>query len=176
MSEFKKTYEGGLFFLTCTVIDWLDVFTRSEYSDILVNNLKYCQEQKGLELFSYVIMPNHFHMVASRTTGEMSHLLRDLKSYTAKQVIQMIEENPRESRKKWLLQQFRFYAKFKQTHKEYTFWQSSNYPVDITDARIVKQKIEYIHQNPVRAGYVDEPEHWRYSSAYPLSTLRVLEI
>ena len=90
MSEYRKTYEGGLFFLTCTVVDWLDLFTRTEDADVLLNNLKYCQEHKGLELYVYVIIPNHIHLVASRASGEMSHLLRDFKSFSTKQIIQLM--------------------------------------------------------------------------------------
>ncbi|AHM59888.1 transposase [Flammeovirgaceae bacterium 311] len=175
MSEYRKTYEGGLFFITCTVVDWLDVFTRTEYADELLNNLKYCQQHKGLELFAYVVMPNHIHMVASRAAGQMGDLLRDFKSFTAKRIILQIRDNPQESRKEWLLQQFSYHGRHQQHHKEYLFWQKTNYPVDITDAGMLEQKIEYIHQNPVRAGYVDEPQHWRYSSAYPLSAVKVLD-
>lgn len=176
MSEYRKTYEGGLFFITCTVVDWLDVFTRTEYADELIKNLQYCQQHKKLELYAYVVMPNHFHMVVSRAEGEMGALLRDFKSFAAKRIIQMIEESPKESRREWLLQQFRFHARHHQNHKDFLFWQKSNHPIEILDGVMLQQKIAYIHQNPVRAGYVDEAEHWRYSSAYLLSPVKVMEV
>jgi REP element-mobilizing transposase RayT len=176
MSEYRKTYEGGLFFLTFSVVGWLDVFTRSEYSDILTKNLNYSTRHKSLKLFAYVIMPSHMHLVVRRTEGKMGDWLRDYKSYCAKEIISAIQDNPQESRKETLLYMFRYFAKVQKQNKEFMFWQKTSYPVDITSAAIRKQKVDYIHQNPVRAGYVDEPQHWRYSSAYPLQEVKLSEI
>ena len=175
MSEYRKTYEGGLFFLTLSVVSWLDVFTRSEYSDIIIKNLGYSIQHKDLEIYAYVIMPSHIHLIAGRREGKIGDWLRDFKSFTAKEIIRDIQENPQESRKETLLYMFRYFAKVKKQNKEFLFWQKTNYPVDITSAAILHQKMEYIHQNPVRAGYVDEPNYWRYSSAYPLQQVKLSE-
>ncbi|MBS1568102.1 MAG: transposase, partial [Bacteroidetes bacterium] len=87
MSEIRKAnVEGATYFVTFTVVGWVDVFTRKELADELVRNIRYCQEHKGMELFAYVIMSNHVHFVLRRREGLLADLLRDFKSFTAKQL------------------------------------------------------------------------------------------
>lgn len=93
MSDKYKTEEGKLYYVTLTVVGWIDVFTRKEYVYELMKNIKYCQQNKGLEIYAYVIMSNHFHMIASAKEGKLNLLLGNLKSYTAKQFIKQIEQN-----------------------------------------------------------------------------------
>ncbi len=94
MSEKRKTIEDQLYYVTLTVVGWIDVFTRKEYVYEIINNLKYCQQNKGLEIYAYVIMSNHIHLIARMNNGsKLGELLRDFKSYTAKQIIKMIEDN-----------------------------------------------------------------------------------
>ena len=90
-------------FVTFTVHQWVDVFTRNEYKDILLESLRFCQERKGLEIYAWVIMTNHIHLIISSREGNLSDIIRDFKKYTSTQVIKAIEQNLRESRKKWLL-------------------------------------------------------------------------
>lgn len=175
MSRRYKTYEGGLFFVTLTVVGWIDVFTRREYCDCLVQNLKYCQEKKGLQLYAYCIMSSHVHLIAAAETGLLSFLLRDFKSYTAKQLLQIITNNPEESRKEWLLYLFRHFAK-STANTQNQFWQHHNHPVDLTSNNLIDQKVNYIHQNPVKSGLVNEPQDYFYSSANPLSPLKILPL
>jgi putative transposase len=175
MSRRYKTYEGGLFFVTLTVVGWIDVFTRREYCDCLVQNLKYCQEKKGLQLYAYCIMSSHVHLVAAAETGLLNFLLRDFKSYTAKQLLQQIADNPQESRKEWLLFLFRHFAKNKANTLN-QFWQHHNHPIDLTSHTMIDQKVEYIHRNPVVTGLVNEPQDYSYSSANPLSPLKILPL
>src|SRR5690349_16030968 len=98
--------QDKLHFLTLQVVDWVDVFTRQKYRDILIENLKYCQENKGLEIYAYVIMSNHVHLLVKSEKEELSNLLRDFKSYTSKKIIEEIN-NCNESRKEWMLQIFK---------------------------------------------------------------------
>ncbi|QMU30827.1 REP-associated tyrosine transposase [Adhaeribacter radiodurans] len=176
MSRAYKTYEGGLFFVTLTVVGWIDVFTRSEYCDTLVQNLKYCQEKKGLQLYAYCIMSSHVHLIAAAETGTLSDILQDFKSYTAKQLLQQIQDNPQESRKDWLLFLFRHFARKNNHNIEFQFWQHHNHPIDLVNNKLVEQKVNYIHQNPVIAGLVNEPQAFTFSSANPLSPLTVLPV
>lgn len=90
-------------FITCTVHQWVDVFTRAEYVNILLDSIRYCQKHKGLEVHSWVIMSNHFHMVLSSRKSNLSDIIRDLKKYTSKKIYEAIKQNPAESRKKWML-------------------------------------------------------------------------
>ena len=176
MSEYRKTYPGGLFFVTLSVVGWIDVFERECYKEILADNLIHCQKNEGLELFAYVIMSSHLHMIASRGDDDLGELLGRFKSYTAKKILKLIEENPEESRKDWLLHLFRYFAKHKKQYDNYHFWQYTNHPVELFTAEVIDQKVDYIHQNPVSAGIVTEPQFYKWSSACPDSPVRVLEL
>lgn len=90
-------------FVTFTVIDWIDVFTRPIYKDYIIENLEYCRKNKGLEIFSYVIMPNHLHLILRSKEKPLSDTIRDFKTYTSKELFKLIKENPKESRKEWMI-------------------------------------------------------------------------
>ena len=176
MSELRKANFDGLFFVTLTVVGWVDVFSRSCYTDILVKNLQFCQQHKGLELYAYVMMTNHLHLVVAQREGRLNDVLGHYKSYTAKEILKAIGENDKESRKDWLLHMFHFHARFSKQYYQYHFWQSTNHPTLIVGQTMLMQKFNYLHDNPVRAGYVTNPAHWYYSSASPMSPLKVLEL
>lgn len=176
MSEYRKTTPDELYFVTLTVAGWVDVFSREEYKNILIENLKYCQEKFNLEIFAYVIMTNHLHMVARRQDGELTELLGRLKSYTAKKIIEEIEKNPQESRKEWLLNVFEHFAKTNTQYSRYHVWSYTNHPLHLHSAKVIDQKVDYIHQNPVRAGIATKPEYYIYSSACTDSPLKVSEL
>jgi putative transposase len=177
MSELRKTYSGGLFYLTFTVVGWADVFTRNIYTDELIKNLQFCQEQKGLEIYAYVVMTNHIHLIASRKDELLfSDLIRDFKSFSAKRFFELILQNPQESRKEWMEMIFKYHGKGTKQNKEFSFWQKTSHPVALWSVEVTKQKEAYIHQNPVRAGFVSEPQDWRLSSASPNSPIKVLSL
>ena len=174
MSEKRKTIEGKLYYVTITVVGWIDVFTRKEYVYEIVKNLIYCQQNKGLEIYAYVIMSNHLHLIAKTNDGTLGELLRDFKSYTAKQIIKLVEDNQQESRQEWLMYMFNYFGKGK--HQDFQFWQHTNHPIELYNAEVIKQKINYIHNNPVKCGFVACPEHYLYSSANEFSEIKVLSI
>lgn len=176
MSELRKANYDAVFFITLTVVGWVDVFTRKQCCEELLKNMAYCQQHKGLELYAYVIMSNHMHWVAGQKEGRLNHLLRDFKSYTAKQILAMIYDNPGESRRDWMKVVFQYHAKFQRQNAENMFWQKTNHPIDCFNSKVLRQKIDYVHMNPVRAGLVSEPWHWRYSSANPGSSLVMMDI
>ncbi|MEJ8757311.1 transposase [Pontibacter sp. H259] len=176
MSEKYKIYPGGTFFLTLSVVGWIDVFTRREYADELVDNLNYCSGHKGLKIYSYCIMPSHLHMICSTENLKLSDVLRDFKSYSAKRILSLIETNPTESRKEWLLYLFRFFKQSIRHNKDYQFWQQHNHPIDLTDAKNFQQKVEYIEQNPVVAGLVTEATYYTFSSANPDNAVILAEV
>jgi REP element-mobilizing transposase RayT len=156
---YKITDQQGLHFVTATVVQWVDVFTRTDYCNILLDSLRFCQEKKGLNIFGWVIMTNHLHMIVScRQDFELSDTLRDFKKFTASKVVEAIERNPKESRKSWLLWLLKGKGNI-------TFWQEGNHPEEIRTMDFFRQKINYIHQNPVRATIVDKEEEYIYSSA-----------
>jgi putative transposase len=156
---YKINDQQGLHFVTATVVQWVDVFTRSAYSDIVLDSLRFCQNKKGLQIYGWVIMSNHLHMICNCRDGfDLSDTLRDFKKYTSTAIVNAIENNAGESRKDWLLWLLR-------QNGEIQFWQPGNHPEEIRSADFFRQKLNYIHQNPVRAGIVVKEEEYRYSSA-----------
>ncbi len=174
MSEFRKAnIPHATYFVTLTVVGWIDIFTRKDYTDEIIKNLKYCQENKDLEIFAYVVMPSHIHLVCRRNKGLLNDLLRDFKSYTAKEILKKVQLHPQESRREWLLYMFKFFANRYAQNAEFMFWQKTNYPIELYSSAIIQQKIDYIHNNPVEAGIVTEANYYQYSSACGVSPLKV---
>lgn len=98
-------------FVTFSVVGWIDVFSREQYKELFVDSLKYCQANKGLILHAWVVMTNHVHLIISRNSNKLEHIVRDLKKYTSKQIIKAIQDNNAESRKEWMLNIFNYTGK-----------------------------------------------------------------
>ena len=161
----NRTHPGYLYYLTLTVVDWVDIFTRPAYKHILLNSLRHCQQEKGLELYAWCLMTNHLHLIASAREGNnLADILRDFKKFTSKAIVKAIREEP-ESRRIWLLDRFAFAGSLDPKIKQSKFWQEGNEAKEIHSNDFLDQKLNYIHQNPVRAEIVSEPEHYLYSSA-----------
>jgi hypothetical protein len=116
-------------------------------------------------------------MVAAREPDkDLTELLGRFKSFTAKKILNEIKENSQESRREWLLKLFEYFARENKQYDKYPFWQYTNQPTLLYSADVIKQKINYIHQNPVRAGLVNDAANYIYSSACLDSPLKVLDI
>lgn len=161
---YKIRDQFGFFFITFTVVEWIDLFSRKLYMDILVKNMQHCRMRKELSVGAYVIMTNHMHVIWQSKSGKLSDTLRDYKSFCTKELINAIENNP-ESRKDWLLRAFEFHAKGTNQNKDYKIWTGNNHPEQIYTEEFLRTKLDYIHNNPVRAGWVAKPENYLYSSA-----------
>lgn len=157
--RYKIIDEDGIHFITSTIVEWLPVFTNEVYFQILIDSMKYCIQNKAFKLFAYVILENHFHCIASAL--HLSETISSMKKFTALKILEQLEKDG----KYWLLNQFSFYNKRYKTKSRHQVWQEGIHPVLISSMDMLRQKVEYIHHNPVRRGYVDLPEHWRYSSA-----------
>lgn len=155
----------GVYFVSFATVYWIDIFTRETYFKILEDSVKYCRKEKGMELFAYCFMPNHIHLIFRDANENPASLLRDFKKHTSKQILKAIEENPKESRKEWLLWMFRRAGEKSANISTYKFWQHHNQPIELWSTPVIKQKLEYIHNNPVTAGFVSQPTQWKYSSA-----------
>jgi REP element-mobilizing transposase RayT len=94
--------QNAAYFITLQIVEWVDVFTRDNQKRLIIDNLRYCQKNKGLEIFSFVIMTNHLHMIARSNKGELSSLIRDFKSFTSKEMLKLIDSET-ESRRVWML-------------------------------------------------------------------------
>ena len=156
--------QDKLHFVTLQVVEWVDIFTRQKYRDIIITNLEYCQKNKGLEIFAWVIMSNHIHLLIKSENAELSDILRDFKSYTSKKIIAEID-SCNESRREWMLKIFKDAAFKHKRNSEYQFWTHENHAEYIYSNKFIEQKLDYIHNNPVRAGIVEKPEEYKYSSA-----------
>jgi len=130
------------------------------YVDILLDSFQYCRKNKGLKLWAYVVMTNHVHVIVSHGGGALSDTLRDFKRYTATHILDAIRDNKHESRRTWMLNQFAFAAKKHRRNSQYQFWRHDNHAIELESHKFIMQKMAYIHDNPVRAGYVEEAEHW----------------
>ncbi|WP_028296677.1 REP-associated tyrosine transposase [Olivibacter sitiensis] len=163
---YKIRNQFAVHFITFAVVEWVDVFTRKLYVDILVENLKYCQKKKGLNIHAWCIMPNHVHLIASsKAPFRLSDILRDFKKFTANKIIEAIQMNTNESRRNWMLWIFESNGKRNNRNEHYQFWQQGNHPIECHDMEILGTRMKYLHQNPVRAGIVRSEEDYLYSSA-----------
>jgi len=146
-------------FLTCTVVNWLPLFSDRANAQILLDSLAWLQQENRMRLYGYVIMENHIHLVAGG--DELSGALASFKSFTARRLIDRLKEQGAEDRLKQLV----FYKEAHKRDREHQVWQEGSHPQAIQGEEMMRQKLDYLHYNPVRRGYVDTPEHWRYSSA-----------
>ncbi|MBF4507802.1 transposase [Flavobacterium sp. JLP] len=151
-------------FLTPTVVDWIDIFSRKVYRDIVIECLDYCIKNKGMILYGYVIMTNHIHLIVQSEDGKLSDLIRDFKKFIAKNILEKIQNNP-ESRKEWMLERFKLASEKHQRNKNFQFWQYGNHAEEIYTADFMWSKLHYIQLNPVRSGIVAKASDYIYSSA-----------
>ena len=151
-------------FFTITVVDWVDVFSRKNFRDVVLECLNFCIKNKGMILYSYVIMTNHIHLIIQSEDAKLSDLIRDFKKFTAKTILDKIQTEP-ESRRDWMLERFKLATETHSRNKNYQFWQLSNHAEEIYSEKFMWSKIDYIHFNPVRAGIVSSPQDYIYSSA-----------
>jgi putative transposase len=181
MSEaggYKIRNQNAVHFITFAVVEWIDVFTRRYYNHIVVDSLRYCQKQKGLNIHAWVIMSNHVHFILSAREGfKLSNILRDFKKHTSTEVIRAIESNKFESRKDWMLGIFRTTGTNNIRNVVYQFWRQDNKPIELATNKMIDQRLEYVHNNPVEAGIVERAEDFLYSSARDYAEIKgLLEI
>ena len=146
-------------FLTCTINNWLPLFTRPATVQIVLDAFVWRQQHKNLKVYAYVILENHLHCILQ--VDDLRQQIHDFKSYTAKAIIAYLAQHNVQK----ILQLLKFFKKAHKADSIYQVWEEGSHPQLISDHEMLLQKIEYIHQNPVKRGYVDKAEHWRYSSA-----------
>lgn len=162
----KISNPQGIYFATFTVIHWIDLFTRPEYCDILLNSLRHCQENKGLVVCAFVIMSSHMHLIVSSKEGgePLSDIIRGFKKYTSKKLVEAVKTIP-ESRREWLLRAFEKAGERNSNNSKHQVWIQDNHPVELVTLKFVKQKLDYIHLNPVKARIVFDAADYVNSSA-----------
>jgi putative transposase len=179
LGGYKIRNKEGVHFITFAVVGWVDVFTRKEYRDIVIESLKYCQREKGLILYAWCIMSNHVHLIISARENNLSDILGDFKKFTSKQILKSIQDHPQESRKEWMLELFLEAGSKNSRNKTFQFWRQDNQPKELITEWFSIQKLDYIHNNPVEAGIVEKAEEYLCSSArdyYEGKKLGLIEI
>ena len=157
--------QEAIYFVTFTVVNWIDLFIRDEYREIILKSLKYCQENKGLIVHAYCIMTSHVHLIISSGVGiSLSDVIRDYKSYTSGTLKKSIKEHPQESRKEWMIWMFERAGKKNKRNQDFQLWQQHNHPIELSTKEMIDQRLDYIHNNPVTGGFVDDPTAWQWSS------------
>ena len=155
-----KTY-----FMTMTVVDWIDLFTRVKQKQLIVDSLEYCQENKGLNIFGWCLMPSHLHLIANtKIPFDLDNVIRDFKRHTSKHAIFLIE-NEAESRREWLLDKFAHAGKIHPKNKNHKVWQDKNHAIELFTEKVTWQKLNYIHPNPVVDKIIYNEQDYLFSSA-----------
>jgi putative transposase len=163
---YKIRGQNSIYFITFAVVSWVDVFTRKQYQDIVVESLRFCQNQKGLILYAWVVMSNHVHLIVSaELDSKVSDILRDFKKYTSVQILRAISNNPHESRRSWMMKIFEDAGLQNARNTNHQFWRQHNHPIELRSNIMKGQRLDYLHANPVKAGMVDYPEDYVFSSA-----------
>jgi len=155
-----KIYEEQYpYFITCNLRFGLPLFSNPSAAAFILENLEFLQDERKVRLVAYVIMENHFHAIFQGKN--LTNKIAQFKSYSARRIIDLFRMN---QYTRWLKR----LKSVKPSHKsdsEFQLWEEGFHSKQIVGDQMMIQKINYIHQNPVKRGYVDAPEHWRYSSA-----------
>lgn len=123
--------------------------------------------KKGLLVGAWVIMTSHVHMIiGTKGDNKLEDIIRDLKSFTSRHIRKEIEQASYESRKEWMMCHFKRAGINNSNNNDFQFWIQDNHPIQLSSGEMMLQRLNYIHNNPVEAGFVCEPEHWKYSSAH----------
>lgn len=161
---YKIRDQSGIHFLTFTIVGWIDLFSRQRYRDIILESFAFCRKNKGLQIGAFVIMSNHLHVIWTATNGNLSDIIRDFKTHTSKAMFESILKEP-ESRKEWLEYMFRFFSNKTAANENFKIWSGDSHPEAIYTSEFLMSKLNYIHENPVRAGIVADAVQYLYSSA-----------
>jgi putative transposase len=175
MHGWKVVPEVNTYFATSTIVNWRPVFTSPPYCDILVRSLKHCIDNKGLHLHAYVIMPTHVHYILSTDPGRcLSNIMRDLNTHTSREITRLLTAE----RKDGFLRSFCGAALEDDRGNKFKVWQKGFHPITIETDWFYEEKLDYIHNNPVRKGLVEIAEQWTYSSArnYLLNDSSIIEV
>ena len=162
--KYKFDDPDGMYFITTTVVGWVDLFTRPELKHIVIDSLRFCQQNKGLVIHAWCLMPSHLHMIASTIDKPLGSIMRDFKKFTSRAITNEIQ-GPYESRRDWMLELFGEVAEGLERVRNYKVWQDGSHPEWLYTNKFRQQKLNYVHDNPVAEEIVGKPEDYLYSSA-----------
>jgi len=161
----QLTYGQALaYFVTATLSGFVELLDEEGYAQIILRNLDFYREKFGFRLLAYVVMPQHIHLVLQPSSkGNISQIMRDFKRHTAKEIIERLKEENRTE----VLGVFMEAAKryHPNENREYQVWEDRFDDVAVYSDEVLRTKIEYIHNNPVKAGLEESQDAFLYSSA-----------
>ncbi|MGB0430818.1 MAG: REP-associated tyrosine transposase [Bacteroidia bacterium] len=172
MSEHFKANTDHPYFVTFTLQGWVDLFTRESFVNICLDSLRFCHHNQGLKIWDYVVMSNHLHLIIQHDECKLPEVFKSFKQFTANNIGKELKTNTQESRREWILRLFKYYAKYQKQNKEISVWKKTSKPFVLDTPDAFDNCQEYLHMNPVKAGYVLEPEHWHWSSACAQNPLK----
>jgi REP element-mobilizing transposase RayT len=163
--KYKFDDKTGIYFISFAVVYWIDVFVRNEYKIILLNSWRSMMQNNSLDIYAWCIMPSHVHMIMSSREGRPESVVGEMKRQTSIKLRKAIQDNPQESRREWMLKMMEQAGTVNSNNSKFQFWQQHNQPTGLFSEHFFNQKLNYIHRNPVEAGFTDQPQHYLYSSA-----------
>lgn len=169
--QYKFHNKEGLYFVSFATVYWIDLFVREIYFSVIVDNLNFYAQQ-GMEIFCWCIMPSHIHLIFRDVDNQPDKRLGRFKSFTSKALQNEITRNAKESRKAWILWMMSRAAVKTSNVTNRMLWQHHNRPIELWSKEVIEQKVNYIHNNPVKAGFVVNAGDWKYSSAKDYETGR----
>jgi len=157
-SRYKIDPDYNMYFITSSIIDWVPLIINEDISKIIIESFKFCHSNKQLFIYGYVIMPNHLHMIISMDEAKkIPYVVRDMKRHISQEITGYLSSLKGRKDLFWIKP---FHGK-----KVNNVWQEGYHPQAIMSGKMFYQKLEYMHNNPVKKGFVICPEHWKYSSA-----------
>lgn len=139
-TKYKAKEIDKAYFITITTVGWIDVFTRLNQKYVIINALRYCQENKGLTIFAFCLMHSHLHIFCRADGGiTLSEIMRDFKKYTSKRIVQTIIEEP-ESRREWMLDFFSKSCEHLNRTQKYKVWQDGYNAEEVYSNKWIKEK------------------------------------
>ncbi|MBS1600827.1 MAG: transposase [Bacteroidetes bacterium] len=163
--KYKFRDQDQLYFISFAIVYWIDLFVRNIYKDILLESWSFCKEKKGMDIYGWCIMTSHVHMIIGSHQDRLENIMQQMKMHTSVKLKELIINNATESRKEWILELMQKAGKSNSNNNGFQLWQQDNHPIELTTLAIAHQKLDYIHNNPVEAGFVEAPEDYLYSSA-----------
>ena len=164
-TKYKFADNDKLYFITFAVVGWIDLFIRNEYRQILLDSWQYCRINKGLQVYGWCIMTSHVHMIIGTEKDALQDIVRDMKRHTSVALRKAITEHPQESMREWMLKLMQQAGTTNSNNSGFQLWRQDNHPIELYTVKVTHQKLDYIHNNAVEAGFVEKPEDYLYGSA-----------
>ncbi len=163
--KYKFRDSDKLYFVSFAVVYWIDLFIRDEYKKVVLDSWQYCMANKGMELYGWCIMTSHIHMIIGSHGDKLEKIMQNMKRHTSEMLHKTIKNHKGESRKEWMLWLMERAGKKNSNNGEFQLWQQNNNPIELYNLKMAWQKLDYIHNNPVKTGIVEKAEDYLYSSA-----------